>query len=164
MLGNWHTMNVTKWSRIREGFFLKSTKVRTQITTFRFDWPIRTVRLCPSSIKSFILAFKTWTFRSDMKENVAKSYIGVLHFMKFFQLDATSVDEFFLAKFQSQIQHLVVPSEREWYSLERCRRLVSYPRLLRTSTSSPPWIVESLVPVLIVAAVFLNFIHGLRGW
>ena len=28
MLGNWHTMNVTKWSRIREGFFLKSTKVR----------------------------------------------------------------------------------------------------------------------------------------
>ena len=78
--------------------------------------------LCPSGIQNFLLAFETWTFRSDMKENVAKSYIGVLHFIKFFQLDSTSVDEFFLAKFQSQIQHLVVPSEREWYSLERCRR------------------------------------------
>lgn len=57
-----------------------------------------------------------------MKENVAKSYIGVLHFINFFQLDSTSVDDFFVAKFQSQIQHLVAPSEREWYSLERCRR------------------------------------------
>ena len=70
----------------------------------------------------FHSAFQTWDFPSDEKEIVAKSYIGVMHFMKFFKLDHESVDDFFLTKFQSQIQHLVAPKEREWYSFERCRR------------------------------------------
>ena len=61
-----------------------------------------------------------------MKEIVAKSYIGVQHFIKFFKLDWTSLDHLFLAKFQSQIQHLVNFSYREWYSLERCRRWVFF--------------------------------------
>ena len=68
------------------------------------------------------LAFQTWNFRSDEKEIVAKSYIGVMHFIKFFKLNYKSVDDLFLSKFQSQIQHLVAPEEREWYSIERCRR------------------------------------------
>merc|ERR1712131_167620 len=59
-----------------------------------------------------------------MKEIVAKSYIGVMHYLKFNKLNYTSIDNFFLAKFQSQIKHLVDFSDREWYSLERCRRLV----------------------------------------
>ena len=73
-------------------------------------------------IGPFSLEFETWPFRSDMKEIVAKSYIGVQHFIQFFKLDYTSLDHSFIAKFQSQIQHLVEPSDREWYSLERCRR------------------------------------------
>ena len=69
-----------------------------------------------------ILDLSCWPFESEEKEIVAKSYIGVQHFIKFFKLDYKSVDDFFLSKFQSQIQHLVPPKEREWYSFERCRR------------------------------------------
>ena len=77
---------------------------------------------CSSPEIKFSLAFKPWAFRSDMKEIVAKSYIGVMHYLKFNKLNYTSIDNFFLAKFQSQIKHLVDFSDREWYSLERCRR------------------------------------------
>ena len=105
-----------------QGRLLSEEYKGKNVQTVRYHRSNRTVRLCSSGNKNSLLAFETWPFRSDMKENVAKSYIGVLHFIKFFKLDATSVDEFFLSKFQSQIQHLVVPSEREWYSMERCRR------------------------------------------
>ena len=37
-------------------------------------------------------------------------------------------------------------------------------RFLRTSTSSPSWIFEFLVPVLIVIISVSVFVHGLRAW
>ena len=36
--------------------------------------------------------------------------------------------------------------------------------LLRTSTSSPSWIFEALVPIPKVIVDVLVFVHGLRGW
>ena len=41
---------------------------------------------------------------------------------------------------------------------------ISKSRLLRTSTSSPYWITETLVPVLEVVADVLVLVHSLRGW
>ena len=95
---------------MEEDYYLKNTEVSI------FHLPPKIV------INYLNLDFETWNFRSDEKEIVAKSYIGVMHFIKFFKLNYKSVDDLFLSKFQSQIQHLVAPEEREWYSIERCRR------------------------------------------
>ena len=50
-------------------------------------------------------------------------------------------------------------------SLCACLEQGSYGRPPRgRSTSSPSWIFESLVPVLIVITDVLVFVHGLRAW